>query len=160
MEIIVIILLLAAFVFCAGLFMNTLAKTLKQIQFGNRKMQPDQIWLLFIPFFNYYWLFRVVNAISESVDAEYSRRGLTSPVGTSTNIGYVYAGAFALNAVIALSNQYLNAGIPNFLGSLVSLASLIFWIAYWILISGIKKQLQLLPKDEDSLIFGSLPVEH
>ncbi|PZF70885.1 hypothetical protein [Taibaiella soli] len=148
------------FLVVGALFMNTLAKTLKLVRFENRKIHPDQVWLLFVPIFNYYWLFRTVAGVSESIDTEYKRRGLPSPIATATWIGYVYAATFTLNFLLTVLNRYFSANIPLLLTGLIGIASFGFWIAYWIVIAGLKQQLKALPAEEDSLIFSNIPVQH
>jgi hypothetical protein len=86
---IVLFILLIPFI----LYLVTLQNTLKAISPENRRMPPGNVWLLFIPIFNYVWQFFVVSYIADSIAAECVRLNIpvtekrpTFGIGTAKNI--------------------------------------------------------------------------
>ena len=75
------------------LYLVTLQNTLKAISPENRRMAPANVWLLFIPIFNYVWQFFTVSYIADSIAAECIRLNIpvsekrpTFGIGTAKNI--------------------------------------------------------------------------
>jgi hypothetical protein len=89
-------LFLGLFILPAIFFLITLQNTLKAISSRNRKMPSANVWLLCIPFFNFYWQFIVVNKIARSIALECAKLQIpvkeTEPtyhLGLSWNICYI-----------------------------------------------------------------------
>ena len=57
-------------------FLLTLHRALDGCSPENRRMNPGQVWLMFIPLFSLFWAFQVVSAIADSFDAEHRKRGI------------------------------------------------------------------------------------
>lgn len=111
------------------IFLASLSGVLSKCSPQSRKMQPGLVWLCLIPFLNLVWVFFVVSAISDSLGNEFRLRGasLTDPKP-----------AFGVGLGWAIS------GICSFVPGVI-FVHLIFWIVYWVKISGFKKQLNLPP---------------
>ena len=106
-------------------FLLTLYKTLEAISQLNRKMNPGEVWLLFIPLFNFVWLFFVVSKISDSIADEC--RWLNLPVTEQRptyGIGLAYA-------ILSVTSSFIP--LAGYLGLLVC------WIIYWVKVSEYKK---------------------
>lgn len=109
-------------------YVLTLQNTLKAIQPQNRKMAPINVWLLFIPIFNFVWNFFVVTNITKSIDAEYASKGVNDKTMNTYNIG------------LAMSILYCINWIP-LLSVLTAIPTLICWILFWVQISGHKNRI-------------------
>ena len=107
----------------------TLQRTLEAVSPENRKMPPANVWLLFIPIFNWVWHFIIVNNVADSLKAEFERRGIKPD---EERPGYGIG--------LAASICWCTSWIPG-LNALTGLAALICWIIYWSKISGYKNQL-------------------
>jgi len=120
----------------------TLQNTLKAISPVNRKMEPGQVWLLFIPIFNLVWHFFVVSRMADSIENEYRSRGAQVDSRPAYSIGLAYC-------ILSL------CGWVPFLGSFAGIASLICFIIYWVKINDYKNKLMQLPPvgSEESTIF-------
>ncbi len=125
-AIVAILIFLIPFVF----YLITLQNTLKTISPENRKMAPANVWLLFIPFFNWIYHFIVVNNIADSIRAE----ALVKNVPLSESRPGAGIG-------ITMCALQLCSIIP-FFGSLASLGFLVCWIIYWVKINNYKNQLK------------------
>lgn len=109
-------------------FILTLQKALSRCSVENQAMSPGLVWLLLIPFFSLIWDFFVVIKISESLSAEFQKRGISAEPYPGKNIGLAWAILTACS-LIPVINVF--AGI----------ASLVCWIIYWVKIAGYSKQL-------------------
>ena len=58
-------------------YLITLQNVLKKVSPENQKMPPANVWLLFIPLFNIGWHFVVVAKVSDSLKAEFAKRGIS-----------------------------------------------------------------------------------
>ncbi|HEY5371392.1 MAG TPA: hypothetical protein VIJ75_20610 [Hanamia sp.] len=121
------VLFLALFILPAVFFVITLQNTLKAISPENRKMPFANVWLLFIPLFNFYWQFVVVNKIAESIAMECEKLQIpvkeTKPtynLGLSWNICYILF-------LIPITRLWM------------SIILMITWILYWIKVNQYKK---------------------
>lgn len=121
------------------LFLLTQQNTLKAIQPENRDMPPGNVWLQFIPIFNLYYQFVVVQRMSSSIDKEISSRTDESNIlpeinpGTNAdslkNIGLTYC-------ILSL------CGWVPFIGPLASVGSLLFLIIYWVKLNSFKRLIE------------------
>jgi hypothetical protein len=118
------------------LYLLNLQNALKQVAPQNRTMEPGMVWLAIIPFFNYYWNFRIARDISNSLAAEYRMRGL--PL-TEERPGYQIGMAYAILTCCGILSWF---GIPV-LPELCGLAGFICWIIYWVRIAKYKNELKL-----------------
>jgi hypothetical protein len=118
-------------------FLLTLHRALAGCSPEVRRMNPGQVWLMFIPLFSLFWAFQVVSAIGDSFDGEYRRRGIpmTEPRPT-----YRLGMAWATIGVIGFVLSFIP--ILNVLSSLLSLANFVVWIVYWVKVAQIKNELK------------------
>lgn len=137
--------------FTAGLFiipfvffLLTLQNTLKVIEASNRKMEPGKVWLLFIPFFSFYWMFVVVNAIAGSSKLQLEQYGVYSEEKPTYSLGLPLAICYACTLI----------PIVNILASL---AWIVLFILYWIKVNETKNQIvmmkQTFANNEENSIF-------
>jgi hypothetical protein len=104
-------------------FLLTLQKALSRCEPGSRTMTPGQVWLCLVPIFNLIWPFFVVNALSDSLHREFTRRGMAEEPQPGRSLGM----AVAILGVISI--------VP-ILGFVTGIAALVCWILYWIKIAG------------------------
>jgi hypothetical protein len=121
----------------AILFLLNLQNLLKTISAQNRKMDPSMVWLALIPVFQIVWMFIVVSKISESIQAEYSMRGLAVESKPTYSIG------------LAMCILNVCCIIP-FVNFLAGIALLICIILYWIKTSEFKNAIKQLPAYTDA----------
>jgi hypothetical protein len=111
-------------------YLITLQNTLYEVSIENRKLPAGQVWLILIPVFGLVWQFIVVNAIADSLKAEFLKRSIkTDEDRPGIQIGLAYC-------ILQCCS------IVPFLGILASLAGLICWIIYWVKIHGYNLLLQ------------------
>lgn len=104
-------------------FLLNLRDLLLQVNPQYRAMQPNQVWLNFIPIFNIFWMFFTIVRVRDSVQREYQARNW-APKG---DFGFGVGLAAAILTI-------LNWG-P------LGLAGLICWIIYWSKEADLKNQL-------------------
>jgi hypothetical protein len=109
-------------------FLLTLHKALSRCEPGSRTMVPGQVWLCLVPVFNLIWAFFVVNALSDSLHREFTRRGMVEEPQPGRSLGM----ALAILAVISI--------VP-ILGFVTGIAALVCWILYWIKIAGYSEKI-------------------
>ena len=63
---------LAVYIVVGVFFLLNLRDLLRVVSPQNRAMQPDQVWLNFIPLFNLVWMFITVIRVRDSVQAEFA----------------------------------------------------------------------------------------
>lgn len=56
-----------------------LARALRAVSPPNRRMDPGQVWLNFVPIFNMVWATATVERVAESLRNEFRERGLDTP---------------------------------------------------------------------------------
>lgn len=103
-------------------FLYTLQKALSRCEPGSRTMVPGQVWLCLVPVFNLIWAFFVVNALSDSLHREFTRRGMAEEPQPGRSLGM----AFAILGVVSI--------VP-ILGFVTGIAALVCWILYWVKIA-------------------------
>ncbi len=104
-------------------FLLNLRDLLRQVSAQNRSMQPNQVWLNFIPFFGLVWMIITVIKVRDSVRAEFASRGWTA----QGDFGYGVGLAFAIMSFFA--------------GVLVVIPMLVCFVIYWMKTSELKNQL-------------------
>lgn len=117
-----IVLMLIPFVF----YLITLQRTLEKISPENRKMEPGQVWLMFIPLFNLGWQFVIVNRIAASLKQEFAKRNIViSEENPGQGVGIAMCVCHCCNIIPVLN-------------ILTSIGGLVCWIIYWVNISKYK----------------------
>ena len=111
--------LLAVFI----LYLRTLQQALQRCSPELRTMPPGQVWLIFIPFFNFVWQFLIVAHLARSLEAEYRKRGLPIERDPGKALG------------IAVCILHCCTIVP-IIGILPGLAAVICGIIYWSKIAG------------------------
>ena len=107
-------------------------RMLKEIGEERRAVPHQNIWLMFIPFFNIIYPFIFYPKVSESIAAEYEYRGMPSNGDHEKGLG------------LALSILPLCGFIP-FLNILTSIGQLVVFIVYWSRISHHRRQFRSNP---------------
>lgn len=123
----------AIFVIPFIFYSMTLQKTLKAIAPENRKMNPSQIWFLFIPLFGIIWHFIIVTKLSDSIKAESLDR--TIELKESRPGFYIGIATCIFNCTSILPKIF------GIISSITSIAFIICWIIYWAKIASYKKQI-------------------
>lgn len=121
------------------LYLRTLQNTLKAVKPENRTVEPGNVWLMFIPLFNFVYQFILVKRISTSIKAEYDSRDMYPG---EDKPGY--------NLGLTMSVLTLTGWIP-FIGSLLSIGQLVVWIMYWIKMNNYKNEMSGFTTDETIL---------
>jgi hypothetical protein len=111
-------------------FLYTLQKALARCEPGSRTMTPGQVWISLVPLVNLVWPFLVVNAVSESLHREFTRRGMAEDPEPGRKLGLAFATLALLSAVPLLN---LLTGIPM----------IVCWILYWVKIAGYSAKLEV-----------------
>ena len=118
----------------------TLKKTLLEIAPANRKMPPNNVFLLFIPLFSLVWNFIVVNKMTESLELEFRGRNLKN---NESKPGYSIGMAHSVLACCTI--------IP-LIGIFLTIAGFVCWIIYWVKINDYHTLLLRNPRKETDLI--------
>lgn len=122
------VVLAAASIVAAVFFLLSLQRALKLCAPQNRTLEPEKVWLCFIPLFGMAWIFVVVSRVASSLRLEFESRH-APPEDYGRSIGMAYC----ILAVISI--------IP-IVGVLTGLASFVCWIAYWVKISAYSRTLE------------------
>ena len=102
---------------------------LKEVPVEDRAMTPGKVWLLLIPLFNFYWMFRVYMLdIPKSFKNYFDRQGDQLVGDCGKNMG------------LWLCICTLGAFIP-LLGSLVSIAGLVLYVLWLVKIHQLKNKI-------------------
>lgn len=115
------------------LFLRTLYNLISRCAPENRTIEPTQIWFLFIPIFNLFWNFVVVNRIASTLDREFTSRRISE----EDEPGKV-------SGVLMCTLVLLNVLVPYAFGKFtlyVSFITLGFFISYWSKMSYYSKEL-------------------
>jgi hypothetical protein len=121
-------------------FIVTIQKLLKQIAPENRCISNQSLWYILIPIYNLYWNFVVASKISYSLKLEYYSKGLIFKNTPLSNIGPIWAITSSFYLIVFLvkfSSQLIF--IISVLGMFLSMASIILFFSYWLLIIEHKK---------------------
>jgi len=115
-----IILFLALFIVPMVFFLLQLQKLLNNCAPQNRIMEPGMVWLNIIPLFGMVWIFFTVIKIRDSLKGEFASRNLESD---DPEFGFMMGLIYAITGACSI--------IP-FIGTFAAIASIVFWIIYWI----------------------------
>lgn len=136
-------------------FLRTLARALDRCSRDLRLMEPGQVWLNLIPFFNLVWVFVTVIRVGDSLRLEFADRRLDD----EGEDGGTYGKTLGLAAFMLLvltcgsccvpipfgaaggGNMQAVAMAAGVLRSVVSIAFLVLFILYWVRIAGYGRQL-------------------
>jgi hypothetical protein len=147
------LIVLLGFLIPAIFFLISQQKTLGAVRRQNRLMHPGLVWLQLIPVFNYIWQFFVIARIAGSIRKQLASRHEDTIFGEDAivaegagrrptqGIGIAYAILFTLILPLSLFQDF--AGRPNdsLLLGLVSLATMVCWIIYWVQLAKYKNKL-------------------
>ena len=109
----------------------------------HQRMNPGLVWLLLIPLFNLFWMFKVYPAVSDSLAATARDRG--QDVGDAgRGIGLAYCIVALISVLVTSFVNYdtqPSAGFASEDGwsSALSLVSLVLLIIYVVKVQGVKK---------------------
>lgn len=112
-------------------YANTIRKTLIRVSPGNRLMNPNQAWLLVIPFFNIYWNFSVASRLADSLTNEFYDRKIAEEENPGRIAGVWYAWLFLLS----------NIPLPAFILVTIGLLSIIYFVGYWVKVNNFRNLL-------------------
>lgn len=142
-------------VLCAGLivlfvfYLKNLQDLLRECNPNNRQVPPGNVWLMFIPLFNYVYGFILYLKISESIKREFEHRNAPLSGDYLKTLGIVLP---SLNAFGALPLP-----MPWILEVIFGLGSLAVFIVYWVQTANMKNKLRSLPKGEGAFVISDKP---
>ena len=146
--------ILLIFTLCAGVvvlfvfYLKNLQDLLKECDPNNRQVPPGNVWLMFIPFFNYVYGFILYTKISETLKREFEHRNAPQSGDYLKTLGIVLP---SLNAFGALP-------IPMpLIKGVVGLGSLTVFIMYWVQSANMKNKLRSLPKGDGAFVISDKP---
>lgn len=139
--------LLAVFVF----YLINLQDLLKECSPKNQQMPPGNVWLMFIPVFNVIYPFIMYPKISESIKREFEERN-------SPQDGDYLKGIGMAMAIITLCSSLISfVSDQSAIESLMSVASLVLLIIYWVKSYGYKVKLKNIPRQVGSVRISDNP---
>lgn len=99
------------------------------------------------------WQFRIVQKLSDSIAKEYASRNIRVEAKPTYQVGLVYC--------ILMLVSLLTGLLPRTIASLnfaIGVATLVYWIMYWVKTAGYKKELRVMPEhnDNESELFRNL----
>ena len=133
-EWIVLVILMGVFTIPYILFLKTLQNTIKEISLENRKINPNDVWLILIPLFGIIWQIVVINKISISLGDELNKKNINNhEIKPTFSLGIAYC----ILQIISFIT------LPIFIGLFFGLIAVILWIIYWVKIDSYKTLLKL-----------------
>jgi hypothetical protein len=143
-SLLALFLMLGIGIFVGALFMITLRDLLRSVSPQNRAMQPNHVWLNFVPVFNLVWMFVTVIKIRNSARAEFRSRGWATQEDFGYGVGLAYAATIIVSQVLSLVSEYVNESAfetMTLISGLLSLVALVCWIVYWVKTANVKNRL-------------------
>ena len=135
-----VLLLVLLFLIPTIFYFISLQKALEAVSPENRQMPPGQVWLCMIPFFNFVWMFFVVNKIADSFQLECYRLNIpTTELKPTKGIG-------------SAKNMLRICSFIPFLGVLANIGFIFCWIIYWVKVNQIKN---LIIANRDNIILDA-----
>lgn len=105
-------------------YLINLRDLLREVSPINRKMEPNNVFLILIPIFGYVYGFIMYPNIAKSVEAEYLDRGIDEDLTPFKNLGISLP-------IINLSGIVVRQ-ITAMIGGLFSLVWIVLWIIFWV----------------------------
>jgi hypothetical protein len=141
------LIILAGAVLLAVFYLLNLQNLLKEVSPENRLAPPANVWLLIIPIFGTFYGYWIYPRISDSVKKEYESLGLPPQGDFCKALGYVMP---SLAIVGYVFDNYS-------FSSLISLASLVIWIVYWVKTASYRNTLRYADKSHIARSISSNP---
>jgi hypothetical protein len=146
------ILFLLIFIVIGIFYVLTLYRTMKSITPVNRKIEPGQVWLMFIPIFNLYWSFVVVSKLSNSIASEIRYRTDRLETRPAYASGIIFSSAWGINSLL---NLFGDNALTTVVGGFIALVCIVCWLIHWVQIAQYKRMIEQLPEsNSDSMIFN------
>jgi hypothetical protein len=115
-------------------FLSTASRALNAVDRENRRMDPGQVWLNIIPLFNLFWMVVTVERLGESIRNEFTARG-------KHKASESYGKTAGLACLILTQVGVFFALIEARCGLVFWFFSLIYFLVYWVQISGYARRL-------------------
>lgn len=144
MVAIIILIALAIGIVIAVFFLKNLQDLLKECDPVNQQMPPVNVWLMFIPFFNIVYGFIMYPKISETLRREFDYRNAPQGGDYLKNLGLTMAILNVVGVIPVPESIQLLKGV-------ISIASLVVFIIYWVKAADLKNKLRSLPKTSDGV---------
>jgi ABC-type proline/glycine betaine transport system permease subunit len=141
-----LLIIVAVAVVIAVFYLKNLQDLLNECDPANRQMPPVNVWLMFIPLFNYVYGFIMYPKITETLRREFESRNAPQPGDYLKGLGMAMP---ILNVAGLAPIQALKG--------LVGLGGLVLLIIYWVKAAEFKNKLRSLPKGEAGVRFSSNP---
>ena len=146
---------LLIFLVVAILFIRTLQNTLLSISPENRQIKPPAVWRILIPIYNFYFVFVLVDGISDSIQAHLESGGEEVNSRPAHEIGRVWAVLFFVFYLLRIFEL-------NPLDELALVATLVCFIIYWKSVSNYKKKIEQSPElfldaEKEQMLSGDNP---
>lgn len=116
-------------------FLSTAARVLTRVEPDNRRMEPGQVWLNLIPFFNLIWMVVTVERVGESIRNEFYSRGRHRKFES-----YGKTSGLAAMLLTGIGVPFAGFGTPCAL--VFWFFAFIYWMVYWAQLSGYAKRLK------------------
>lgn len=117
------------------LLLNTMATLTERISPDLRTLSPAQVWVSVIPVFGSFWIFHVVNQLSNMLREEFARRKIvefeTSP-GLSSGLGFCFT-VFVAQLTLILDSPALSI--------FLYIAAIALLALYWSKLAGFRQKL-------------------
>ncbi len=143
---VVIFIIAAIAIVIAVFYLKNLQDLLKECDPANQQMPPVNVWLMFIPLFNYVYGFIMYPKITETLRREFESRNAPQQGDYLKSLGMAMP---ILNVVGLVPVQALKG--------LVGLGGLVVFIIYWVKAAEFKNKLRSLPKGDGELRFSDNP---
>jgi len=128
---VILMLIIALSSLVAAIFyLLTLQRTLEIISPVNRRMDPNQVWMILIPGYGMVFQFMMLGKLSDSIKAEQMTKGIRCAEVRP---------AYQIGLLMCIANC---AAVIPYLGILAMLGAIPLWIMYWLKIVEYKKQLE------------------
>lgn len=134
-------------------YLMTLQNALKAIAPANRKLQPGQVWMMFIPFFNIVFVFIAISRLNESMRLEAPGHRMDSNFRSTYTLGMV----MSVLAVAYFVTMFLDPG--GWISGTVGVAAFVCWIMHWMRVADFRRKVEATPvmAERSNAIFGSAP---
>lgn len=129
--IVFILIFLAIFIAIFVFYLLTLRKALVLAGPENRQMDPNLVWLNFVPLLNLGWIIYTVLKVSEAITNKLNAHDVQDPGQGAKAVGLTYG----ICGVVSI--------IP-FIGMVAGLVGFVCWIIYWVKVAGYNSQMQTL----------------